>query len=290
MPSYQTQYFNGGPRDCGTFFLDVIGQFTRENLVIRWTDQKRPSTPEIDALIEKTWTEETAQAQQTGRKLFDGPLARLVECFAEETRLTLTLGPVGYKEFLGTNLTHANLRYTHGAEHLSDALGVSAAVVTRDGFILLGRRSQRVAYHVGRIHPIGGMLEPAKSPTQLPDPFHAILKELSEETNLNPKQVADCVCLGIVRDKHIVQPELIFDIAVNVEADVICRASKEAVDRDEHTEMVPVRNHPAATVSFMEQHFGELTPVGLATLLLHGLRHWGSGWFAAARGYLRSVI
>lgn len=290
MPSYQTQYFNGGPRDCGTFFLDVIGQFSPENLIIRWTDQRRPTTPEVDAIIEKTWIEETARAQQTGQKLFDGPLARLAESFAEESRLTLTLGPVGYKEFLGTNLTHANLRYTHGPETLSDALGVSAAVSTRDGFILMGRRSQKVAYHAGRIHPVGGMVEPAKSPTQLPDPFHTIVKELTEETGLNPKLATECVCLGIVRDKHIVQPELIFDIAVSTEADVLCRSARQAEDRDEHTELVPIRNHPAATVSYMEQHFSELTPVGLATLLLHGLRHWGSGWFAAARGYLRSVI
>jgi hypothetical protein len=43
-------------------------------------------------------------------------------------------------------------------------------------------------------------------------------------------------------------------------------------------------------VSFLEHKFTELTPVCLATLLLHGLRHWGGGWFTSARGYLRSVL
>jgi hypothetical protein len=30
--------------------------------------------------------------------------------------------------------------------------------------------------------------------------------------------------------------------------------------------------------------------VATAWLLLHGLRRWGIGWFASARGYLQSVI
>jgi hypothetical protein len=49
-----------------------------------------------------------------------------------------------------------------------------------------------------------------------------------------------------------------------------------------------VRHHPAAIVTFMENHASQLTPVALATLLLHGLHAWGSGWFASTRGYLRS--
>ena len=91
-----------------------------------------------------------------------------------------------------------------------------------------------------------------------------------------------------MRDKHIVQPELIFDVTADADVKDI-RRSPAAGDDEEHSELLIIRDHPAAVVTFMEQNYNDLTPVGLATLLLHGLRHWGSGWFAATRGHLRSV-
>jgi hypothetical protein len=290
MPTYQTPFSDGGSRDCGTFFLDVAGQYVPENLVVRWSAQARPSNADIDRGIERTWTEETRNAVQAGRKLYDGRLCRLIQCQVEGHRLILTLGKVSFKECLGTNLTHANLRYVHGPEVMSDALGVSAAIATRDGFILLGRRSEKVMYHSGRIHPFGGFMESGDVDGVSAHPYPSVLRQVVRETNLSAPLLQDAVCLGIVRDKHTVQPELIFDITADIDAAAARSCAMQAEGRQDHTELVPVRNHPAAVLTFIEQRFGELTAVGLAALLLHGLRHWGSGWFAAARGYLRSVI
>ncbi|HAU37709.1 MAG TPA: hypothetical protein DCX07_08330 [Phycisphaerales bacterium] len=279
-----------GPRDCGLFFLDVIGQYAPDRISVRWCDTPRATNDKLEALIEQTWTGEMERARQTERRLFDGRLCRLVHCEASEQRLELTVGAVSYREFLGTNLRQAHVRYLYGGDVLANPLGVSAALATNDGFLIFGRRSERVSHHAGRIHPLGGMVEPPASSRETPDPLSDMLNELREETNLPDSCVRECVCLGLVRDKHIVQPELVFDIAVDADAATIRQSFGEAVDAGEHSELLAVRSHPSVVVNFIEQRFGELTPVALATMLLYGLRHWGSGWFAAARGYLRSVI
>ncbi|MFW5840640.1 MAG: hypothetical protein ACOCZE_08675, partial [Planctomycetota bacterium] len=144
---------NGGVRDCGRFFLDMVGKYPPERVRVKWSTLSRPVSEAVTELIDKTWAEQMEKAQGTDRRLFNGQLCRLEDCSTTGDDLTLDLGPIDFKTFLGTNLTHAHLRYEYGPDILGDALGVSAALQTNDGFLLLGRRSEHVYYHAGRIHP-----------------------------------------------------------------------------------------------------------------------------------------
>jgi len=281
--------FNG-TRDCGTFFLDVMDQFAGDKVVVTWSDHPRATNDSIEELIEKSWQDQTQRAQGAGTKIFNGQLCRLISHRCNNDHLDLTLGPVSFKEFIGTNATQAYIRHLHGQEVMADPLGVSAAVCTSDGLIVLGMRSSNMIQYAGRIHPVGGTVEPPQASGESPDPFKAIVDELHEETAVPPEKVSSILCLGLVRDRNTVQPELIFDCHVDCDVVSLFASAATAPDAAEHSSMVPIRDHPGAVVSFMEQHFSQLTPVAMATLLLHGLRHWGSGWFATARGYLRSVI
>jgi len=278
----------GGIRDCGRFFLDFAGLYARDEVDISWLDDKRPSNAKVDAIIDQTWQEQTADKGKSGKELFDGDLCRLLQCRAGE-KLSIALGPVGFKDFLGTNLTNARLRYEHGMDILADALGVSAAVRTADGFLLMGLRSESVAFHSGRLHPIGGVVEPDMSLPQPADPFDAMILELEEETALTRDMISDIVCMGLVRDKLIVQPELIFDVSISIEAIELRKISNDALGKNEHTHLELISDHPARITAFIRANFEKLTAVAIATLLLHGLRHWGCGWFTTTRGYLKSM-
>jgi len=279
-----------GTRDCGTFFLDVMDQFAPDQVVVTWSDQTRATNDSVEELIEQAWRDQMKRAEGTTTSIFNGRMCRLISHCCNNGHLDLTLGPVSFKEFIGTNATQAYIRHLHGPEVMANPLGVSAAVCTRDGLIVLGMRSSNMIQYAGRIHPVGGTVEPPDADSASPDPFKAILDELHEETAVPPESVSSIVCLGLVRDRNTVQPELIFDCYVDCDVVSLFASAATAPDAAEHSSMVPVRDHPGSVVSFMEQYFSQLTPVAMAALLLHGLRHWGSGWFATARGYLRSVI
>ena len=280
-----------GTRDCGTFFLDVMDQFPPDKVNVTWSEAPRPTNDSVDELIEKSWSEQLHRAEGATTKIFNGQLCRLVSYRCENEHLNLSLGPVSFKEFIGTNATQAYIRHLHGTEVMANPLGVSAAVCTNDGLIVLGMRNHDMIQYAGRIHPVGGTVEPPENGSDAtPDPFKAIIDEIHEETAVSPESVAEITCLGLVRDRNTVQPELIFDCRVDCDVVTLFASAATAVDAAEHSSMVPVRDHPGAVVSFMEKHYAQLTPVAMATLLLHGLKHWGSGWFATARGYLRSVI
>jgi hypothetical protein len=288
--SPERDHADGGCRDCGRFFIDVIGQFQRGDVRVAWREESREIPPALERHIEETWLAEAARAAKDDVLLYDGQLCRLIEFEASAGRLSLTLGRTSYKEFLATNLMGAHLLYTHGADVLANPLGVSTAVTTSDGFLLLGRRSQKVVYNPGRIHPIGGIVEAGQSPSGLPDPFESILQELRTEANVTPDLIGEVMCLGLVRDKRIIQPELVFDATLKVDAPALRKLASQAAEAQEHDNLILLMNYPSSVVTFMENHSEVLTPVATATLLLHGLRHWGSGWFTSARGYLQSVV
>jgi hypothetical protein len=279
-----------GCRDCGAFFLDFVGHFDRDRVQVRWSDSPRPTNEQIESVIEAAWAEQTRLAAEQGRRLYNGRLCRVINCETQGPVLQLTLGEVSYKEFVGTNLTNAQLRYVHGPDVLANPLGVSAAVVTSDGYVLLGRRSNKVFSNAGLVHPVGGTVEPPIEAGKIPDPFQAMTDELHQELALPAEAVSRNVCLGVVRAKRVVQPEMVFEVCLDGSVEAIRAGAANAPDASEHDELVAVRDHPAAVVTYIEKNYSQLTAVALATLLLHGQRHWGMGWLATARGYLRDVI
>ncbi|MCL2700131.1 MAG: hypothetical protein FWE88_00390 [Phycisphaerae bacterium] len=280
---------NNNSCDCGTFFLDVVGRYAPGEVVLLPSPRARESDPKIEEAIERTWQEQMARAQREGRRLFDGRLARLVCYEPLPHRLELTLGQTTYREFLGTNLYNAALRYTYGGDVLGDPLGVSAAILTADNYILLGLRSETVAFHAGRVHPVGGMLELTADGTPT-EPFQAVLDEIEQETGLQRTDLISPLCLGIVRDRKIVQPELVFWLRASAAASDVRARWPHAHDAHEHTDFVAIRSDATSVIEFIQNRHDDLTPLALATLLLHGQHTWGSGWFTAARGYLRKVV
>ncbi len=287
--SKETKKTYDGSHDLGVFFLDVAGSFAPEKIKIKWSDQKRPSHKDVEKVIEQTWAQQQRRAEEENINLYNGQLCRLDFCSVEEDNLTLNLGHTDYREFVGTNLSQAQIRYTYGEESLANALGVSASVVTSDGFIVLGRRSNRIFFNAGKIDAIGGMVEHALSDTTKIDLYLIMLSELSEELDIGSAMVTEGICLGLIRDRQILQPELIFDLKVNAEIAKILKFAAEAKDSHEHTEIIPVRNDRDAVVNYIDQNHDEMTSVAIATLLLHGMNSWGSGWFATARGYLQKI-
>jgi len=219
---------------------------------------------EVAEIIEAAWAEAMARP---GVHLFDGPMCRMESWSASPERLELTLSETTYKRFLGTNLTRPELADRYGREILANPVGVSPALLTADGFLMMGRRNASVAYYPNRMHPFAGALDPADA-----DPFAAVRRELNEELGLTTADVPDVRCTGIAEDLSIRQPELIF-----LARTARTRGKIEgAVDRTEHLGTWATR---AELSSIAEALAGgsEFTPVAVASLLLYARVAWGDG-------------
>ena len=233
----------------------------------RVTDGRR-RVAAVEAAIDAAWA---AASARPGVRLFDGPMCRLESWHATPDCLTLALSPTSYKPFLGTNMVNPHLADQHGRDVMANPVGVSPALLTADGYLMLGRRNASVAYYPGRVHPFAGSLEPTD-----PDVFAAVRRELAEELSLTDADLSDLRCTGVAEDVALRQPELIFAAAT--------RATRQQVevrlDPAEHAGTWAVAATPAAVAAAVVAQGGaSLTPVAVAALLLWGRLRFGDDWF-----------
>src|SRR5204862_549264 len=185
----------------------------------------------------------------------------------------LLLSRTSYKVFLGTNLTHPDLGDRYGPAVLANPVGVSAALETADDLLLLGRRNAAVAYYPERVHPFAGALEPRDGD----DVFAAVRRELAEELSLSTADVPGLTCAGLVEDRALRQPELIF----LARSRLTRREIESNLDRAEHRGTIALETSPDAIESAATDP--ALTPVAVAAPLLSGTARFGDARARRAR-------
>ena len=110
-----------------------------------------------------------------------------------------------------------------------------------------------------------------------------MLRELAEELAAQSSDLQHLVCVGLARDREIVQPELLFESRVDLSFEELQARWQHAAARAEHAELVWVADEPDAIVPFLAS-CGPIAPVAAAGLYLHGQRQWGHDWCRASWG------
>jgi hypothetical protein len=235
--------------------LRAAGYWQPHQVEVAWTHSSRRIVPEVERAIDEAWN---AAAARLGDKLFDGPTCRLEQWSATPQCLQLTLARTTYRSFVGTNLYNIHLAQTHGPEILANPVGLSTALQTRDGFLLLGRRNDSVAYYPNRVHPFAGALEP-RDPL---DVFEEIRRELREELHIAPANIESIRCVGLAEDRGLRQPELTFIATCTRTRSEL----EEQLDRTEHLAVYAVNADRDHVTQAMEDPL--LTPIAVASLAL----------------------
>jgi hypothetical protein len=245
----------------------AIGDWTESAVRVSWTNSTRPIVPNVEDAIENAWR---AAKQRPNVQLFDGPMCRLESFTATHSELSLIVSRTSYRVFVGTNMHNPMLGDEFGDVVLANPIGLSASVQSSDGFVLLGRRNENVAYYPGRIHPFAGSAEPAE-PLSL---FDEVRRELDEELRFESRDIADLRCCALVEDRSLRQPEVIFHCQSTRTRDQII----DQLDKTEHRSAWWAPVEPNAIDSALDDP-APFTPVAIATLLLFGRKAFGRAWF-----------
>ncbi len=262
------------------YAVDVYDSYGEAHIAQTWSDEPRPTTPAIEAEIARTWEAELAITQERGGHLYNGKLLRVRSMNAGESTLSLSLGPTNYRDFLGTNLCGSAPAFQAGGNFLANALGVSATVITRDGYLAYGRRSDLVAFHAGFVHSFGGMVE---ENDRYEDGryglFDCIKREVCEELGLRLGQLSEVQHVGFVRDLALQQPEMLFDVTIALDRTELQSLFAPTLSHGEHTTIEFLADEPDAVQSFLSR-VDPIAPVAEAALLLHGRKTWGTEWYS----------
>ncbi len=272
----------------------ACGRFSPAQVRIEEDSASRPTTDALEAAIAREWNRQVESARGTERVLFDGALLRYVRHAivpgADGDTFVMTVGPTCYRDFVGTNLYNKHRLEEFGWERFANPVGTTATLLTRDGRISYGRRSTRVSYHAGHVHTFGGALEPAdRAADGTIDVFASVARELEEELGLRRDELHDLVCVGMIRDREIHQPEMLFEARLEMTAEELRRRWQQAEAKDEHDDLVSLSDAPDAIVSFITS-CGPIAPVAVGALLVHGRLNWGDDWLRRAAEMLLSRL
>jgi hypothetical protein len=255
------------------FIIDACGEFPPGAVRVEWNAPAGPSNPAVEEL-KSAWWAHVAEVTGRGGVLFNGPMVRYLSHTLDDGQLVIRAEPTDFTTFYCTNYLNHGLGERIGWQHFANPIGISANVITSDGCLVYGRRSQRVACHPGAVHAVGGALEPTdRNAAGELDVFASMERELREELNLAQHESVNLLCLGLIRDPQIRQPELVFDATLALTRDDLAR--RIGPDDEEHDGLVAVRDEPAALKSFLRTT-PSAVPILIAALCLHARRAFGS--------------
>ena len=244
----------------------AIGEWKESAVRATWTPSTRPIIPKIEQAIKTAWSD----AHRPNVQLFDGPMCRLERLTVSSDALDLRVSRTSYKLFVGTNMHNPRFADEFGEAALANPIGLSTSILSSDGFVMLGKRNDRVAYYPNRIHPFAGAAEPS-DPLNL---FDEVRRELKEELSFGASDIAELVCGGIAEDLSLRQPEVIFHCRSHRTRDEIIAT----LDETEHRAAWFAPADANALADALQDHAG-FTPIAIATLLLFGLKQFGQDWF-----------
>jgi 8-oxo-dGTP pyrophosphatase MutT (NUDIX family) len=243
------------------------GDWTPDQVVSFTEPNSRAIIAPVETAIEQAWERALARP---GVLLFDGPMCRLQSWQADPQSLRLNLAPSSYKAFFGTNISHPEFAAAYGPAVMANPLGVSPALRTSDGWLLMGRRNASVAYYPGRVHPFAGCLEPGDTGV-----FNAVERELAEELSLTPEDITTLRCTGLIAETNLNQTELIFAATVSPTRDQLIAR----LDPAEHSAVWSSRDDARSVAGVITSPDAALTPIAIASLLLEGRLRFGTAWF-----------
>lgn len=254
-------------RNCD-FKLIQEGWFEEDDVVLELYSGERYYSPEVQKLIADAWQEARLDPNQN---LYNGVVLSMIANSSVGNTLRVQCMHTDYKSFYGTNV--CNYAEIGDPIQCANALAVCAVVESRDGNILIGRRSGKVAESKGLWHVPGGTLEVSPELERhanaiklrskyLLNPFRQMEQELEEEFGIVVGDISFSVCLALAENILIGKPEFLCYFHLNIDSSEMSKRIETAKCREEHEEILHL---PLEEIESFVQSY-PVAPIGKAAL------------------------
>jgi 8-oxo-dGTP pyrophosphatase MutT (NUDIX family) len=249
---------SGNDRDI--FSYQLLGPFSQDQVLVSW-DPQPLSLP-------RRMQQERSDFEQSidKKRFFNGRIARLARWEQKDSRLVLHLCPTDYFTLLFSNGNVSYIVTTYGEQYLSNALGISAVVISRDRKFIFMQRSKAVGEFPARTDVFGGHIDVSDNGSR-PCVFTAMEQELLEELSL-PKESSDLLLLGLIKSTPNLKPELVFQARCSCDAEEIIESAAFAKGAAEYDEIITMPARKSLLRWHLQENKSNFTPSAYGSLCL----------------------
>jgi hypothetical protein len=249
---------SGNNRDI--FSYQLLGPFSQDQVLVSWN-------PEPFSLPGRMQQEKSDFEQSIDKeRFFNGAIARLERWEHRDSRLVLHLCPTDYFTLLFSNGNVSHIVTTYGEQYLSNALGISAVVISRDRKFVCMQRSKAVGEFPARTDVFGGHIDVPANGSK-PCVFTAMEQELLEELSL-AKERYDLLLLGLIKSTPNLKPELVFQARCFCDAEEIIESVASAKGRSEYDEIITMPAVKSLLRRHLQENKSDFTPSAYGSLCL----------------------
>lgn len=241
--------------------LVALGQGPLQDVVLT----EVPTQLKLTSSQRRAATKAVEELRQRGLVVTNGPIYR-VENFEGGDRLKIAVSQSCYFDIVGIK---ANPQWGLRAR----ALTVACVTECPEGFVV-EKRSQKVASVPGKLHPVpAGSVEPPHPPVQ------TLIDEAREELGLEPEEIADPLCLGLIYGEHSGIFQLICSTETKVGIHELRKREREGSWEQESLLTCPVQ--PSALLDWVRERDENFTRGGRTALIVAASPDFDEAWLRA---------
>jgi 8-oxo-dGTP pyrophosphatase MutT (NUDIX family) len=234
---------------------------TPQNVRVQWRSEPLSLPTEMQEDVEQFWDSLPKEF------IFNGALARLDEWLLSGDQLEILLRQSDYRTLLYSNHHVDKIRQRWGDRCLSRALGISAVLISSDGYLVFIKRSLAVGEFPGTLDVFGGHIDVPVN-DGAPNIFTAMAQELQEEAGLAPNEY-QLTLIGLIESTPNKKPELIFKAESSLTVQAIEAKVRRARDRREFVGIFTVPNELDQLRAILENEREKWSPSAFGSVCLH---------------------
>lgn len=233
------------------------GNFKLEDIYFSYKSTDVSFSSEEKLCIENKWN----TYKRNKPFLFNGQLFHIENYKFDNSRIMLWTCKSSFKKYTGTNSD--NFRRLFGQDKIIRPISVGTMIITSDNKWIVGIRSNTYDYQ-GYYTLIAGFMDPTRDIiNSKPDPFHALKREIMEESGIHSRNIDSIMCIGLVGQK---QPYLAFVSTLNIPF----AEFKDTIPQEkEFKRLEKVELTRKKIEKFLSNNYNAMTPHALANLLLY---------------------
>jgi NTE family protein len=257
----------------------ILFSCIKPNTAIRLTraDTARASHPKVEKIVKVTWKD--YEKQKFFSSFYSDSILRLDGFRETDNGFEILVNRTTYKEFLGTNVENPWIYNRYGSRFLSNPLVVSALIATEDGNLVFGLRGMELATDTGKTDAFGSFIKfsdfSAAKPFKISD---AITENLRKMTGLSPAAIASVSCLGLVRNRTTLKPELLFSVRLSLNTENLMQVFSTLQKHTKYVNLVTVPDTADSLRTYLAKNQRHMTHSLQAGIWLYASRrkYWST--------------